>query len=210
MPRLSEIASVNPVRKKICTNNVMIWKSVREEISRLGKDADLNHFDVSGITNFYSLFTATGFCGDVSLWDVSKVYTMENMFAFTEFDGDLSLWDTRSLKMANGMFKKSTFNSDITGWEVGKLKHMRMMFAYSPFNKDISQWQLVDPVDMSYMFYGSEISFCMDELAGRITKDTDVRCILDNTPDYKFRRDVFRKKVSKLKTIQNETVAITD
>lgn len=205
MPRLTDIPEIEVSHKRIYTNNLTLWRDVRSEISRLGSDANLNHLDVSKITNMFSLFCATGFCGDVSLWDVTNVSIMEGMFAHTKFNGDLSLWDTKNLKNANSMFSKSNFNSDIRNWNVKNLRYMNMMFASTPFNYDISEWQLYKPIGMSKMFWGCDITFCMDRLADRITEYTDVTGILDNTPNYKFNRSVFREKSTELKRIANET-----
>ena len=205
MARLTSISEIDPIPKRIYTDNLILWKVIRSEIIRLGKDADLNHMDVSEITNMFNLFFSTSFCGDVSLWDVGNVSVMEGMFAYTDFSGDISLWDTKNLKNASSMFRKSKFNSDIKGWNVGNLRYMNMMFTNSLFNHDISNWQLNKPIDMSNMFWGCEISYCMDKLAERITDITEVSGILDNTLNYKFNRDVFRKKSNELKRIANET-----
>ena len=205
MARLTSISEIDPIPKRIYTNHLTLWRDVRSEISRLGTDANLNHLDVSEITNMFSLFCATGFCGDVSLWDVTNVSVMEGMFAHTKFNGDLSLWDTKNLKNANSMFMGSNFNSDIRNWNVENFRYMNLMFASTPFNYDISGWQLYKPIGMSNMFWGCDITFCMDKLAERITENTDVTGILDNTPKYKFSRSVFRKKSTELKRIANET-----
>lgn len=65
---------------KIKASNATIEKIVDEEIKRLGKGADLNHIDVSEVTNMTNLFEDTGFYGDVSKWDVSRVEEKEGMF----------------------------------------------------------------------------------------------------------------------------------
>ena len=205
MPRLTDIPEIEVTAKRIYTNNLTLWRDVRTEISKLGKDANINYMDVSGITNMYSLFYGTGFCGDVSLWNVGNVRIMENMFAHTKFNGDLSLWDTKRLKNATGMFRNSSFNSDISEWNVSNLRYMDMMFANTPFNHDISGWQLHKPIDMSNMFWGCDISYCMDKLAECITYSTNVIGILDNTQKYMFDRHVFQKKSTELKRIANET-----
>ena len=95
------------MEKKIVANNWNIKRIVRDEIKRLGNKADLNHIDVSGVTNMNNLFSDSIFNGDISKWDVSNVIDML------------------------GMFYESKFNQDISKWGVSSVKNMKRMFEYT-------------------------------------------------------------------------------
>ena len=60
------------MKKIICTDET-IHRIVHKEISRLGNDANLNHLDVSAVTDMSYLFSNSQFDGDISNWDVSNV-----------------------------------------------------------------------------------------------------------------------------------------
>jgi surface protein len=95
------------LEKTIYGDEKNIEKIVKSEIKRLGKSANLNHIDVSRLTNLnagYSVFGDTGFKGDISKWDVSNVIHMEQMFKWSKFKGDISDWDISSLKHRYQMF----------------------------------------------------------------------------------------------------------
>ena len=78
---------------KIIPNDYNIKKIVVSEIDRLGKEANLNHIDVSNVTNMFELFKDSEFNGDISLWDVSNVRNMRSMFQNSKFSGDISNWN---------------------------------------------------------------------------------------------------------------------
>ena len=61
-------------------NDDNIQDIVRNELSKLGPEADLNHIDVSKVTNMDSVFRLSQFNGDISMWDVSNVRNMDHMF----------------------------------------------------------------------------------------------------------------------------------
>ena len=75
---------------------------VNQEIKKYGLKADLNHIDVSEVTNMDLLFEGSYFNGDISEWDVSNVTNMAFMFNESEFNGDISKWDVST---ATEMFK---------------------------------------------------------------------------------------------------------
>ena len=124
-----------------------IFQIVRDEIEKFGRDADLNHIDVSRCTTFFKvekrgneggedegigLFEGTGFCGDVSKWDVSNVENMRYLFR-----------DCRE------------FNCNISDWKVGKVTDMQAMFQYCEnFNCYIGDWDVSKVTNMSMMFLG--------------------------------------------------------
>ena len=104
------------MEKKIVANNDNIKKIVNSEIERLGNKADLNHIDVSGVTNMEFLFDESSFNGDISNWNVGKVKEMRFMFQYSKFNQDISRWDVGNVRNMYGMFSNSKFNQDIDMW----------------------------------------------------------------------------------------------
>ena len=136
----------------IICDDTNIRAIVAEEIETQGASADLNHLDVSGVTDLSGLFSDSQFNGDISGWDVSNVVDMNHLFDGTPFDGDISRWDVSSVADMSNMFWASQFNGDISGWDVSAVTNMHHMFVDSVFNGDISSWNVSNVRDMSYMF----------------------------------------------------------
>jgi|SRR5690554_506477 len=128
------------MEKKIVVNDENIKEIVRSEIWRLGNKADLNHIDVSGVTNMNSLFVYSQFNGDISQWDVSNVKYMDFMFSNSKFNQDISNWNVGNVESMWSMFSFSKFNQDISSWDVGNVESMYDMFSKSPFDKNIDMW----------------------------------------------------------------------
>src|SRR5690554_4783012 len=128
------------MEKKIVANNNNIKRIVKSEIERLGNKADLNHIDVSGVTDMWSLFEGLQFNGDISKWDVSKVKSVFRMFSNTPFNQDIGNWNVGNVEDMTLMFEYSQFNQDISKWDVGNVEDMYWMFENSPFNQDIDMW----------------------------------------------------------------------
>ena len=111
-----------------------IKDKVKQEIEKLGTNADLNHIDVSAVTDMSFIFYENEFHGDVSKWDVSNVTDMNYMFATSEFNGDISNWNVSNVKNMNSMFYESGFNQDISNWDVSNVRDMSSMFVGSSFS----------------------------------------------------------------------------
>ena len=124
----------------IIATNDNINEVVKSEIERLGNKADLNHIDVSGVTNMEFLFDESSFNGDISKWNVGNVENMNWMFNKSLFNQDISKWDVCNVKNMWGMFSFSKFNQDISNWNVGNVESMYKMFENSPFDKNIDMW----------------------------------------------------------------------
>ena len=136
----------------IVCDDTNISAVVAEEIETQGESANLNHLDVSGVTDLSGLFSDSQFNGDISAWDVSNVIDMNHLFDGTPFDGDISRWDVSKVTDMSNMFWASQFNGDISGWDVSAVTNMHHMFVDSVFNGDISGWDVSNVCDMSYMF----------------------------------------------------------
>jgi surface protein len=117
----------------IIANDSNLQDIIISEIRRLGNFADLNHINVSKITNMEFLFCGSEFNGDISKWNVSNVTNMG--------------W----------MFYKSQFNKDISSWDISNVLNMEWMFAESMFQKDVSRWIVSKYVNLDSMFYESEL-----------------------------------------------------
>ena len=143
------------MEKRIVVDDGNVYNIVKSEIKRLGNKADLNHIDVSGVTNMWMLFNGSDFNGDISNWNVGNVENMSWMFRNSKFNGDISGWDVSNVEDMYSMFRNSKFNQDISGWDVSNVKDMNSMFASSQFNQDISNWDVSNVEDMYRMFEDS-------------------------------------------------------
>ena len=122
-------------------------------------NSDINHWDVSSITNMDSTFSeAELFNQDLDNWDVSNVTNMDWTFAgdgvSSAFNGNISNWDVSSVITMDTMFYGATaFNQDISAWDVSSVTNMRVMFyEASVFTQDLSAWDVSAVEDMAWMF----------------------------------------------------------
>ena len=143
------------MEKTIIATDETIEDIVNVEIERLGNNADLNHIDVSQVTDMSGMFFNSSFNGDISKWDVSNVTNMECMFFRSSFNGDISNWDVSSVKNMRGMFCDSCFNGDISNWDVSNVTNMSGMFDNSTLeennNLPVWYWDIEEEeIDLDY------------------------------------------------------------
>ena len=143
-PKLNMIKATDDTIKKI----------VKDELDKLGLDGDLNHIDVSGVTNMHGVFCCFAaelgakyedLNPDISKWNVSKAEDMGFMFlGCKKFNQDLSKWNVSKVENMQYMFREcENFNQDLSSWNVSKVEDMYQMFREcKKFNQDISKWNV--------------------------------------------------------------------
>ena len=166
MKLITEYLSTKIVQTtKIKATDETIHQIVKDELDRLGHDADLNHIDVSRVTNMNELFSLSSYSTikqvyedlnpDISKWDVSNVKDMSGMFYnCANFNCDISGWDVSNVEYMTSLFHYcENFNQDISKWKVGNVKIMKYMFFYcKKFNQNLSMWDISNVKDARYMF----------------------------------------------------------
>ena len=152
------------VRERIIATNDTLRNIILQEIKKYGTNADLNHIDVSNVTDMSSIFSASKFNGDISKWDVSNVTNMSLMFSDSKFNGDISKWDVSNVTNMRFMFSKSKFNGDISNWNISNVTDIESIFDNSKFSADISKWipmlqkNCINLTDLRYNFTNDELS----------------------------------------------------
>lgn len=122
-------------------NHTQLFDLVHATIKEDGPHCDLNHIDVSSMTELRGLFAGSDFDGDVSRWDVSNVTDFGNLFAQCPFAGDISKWNTaRAVTMQQMFHSNAHFQGDLKGWDVSNVQDFSGMFANAAFNGDLSLW----------------------------------------------------------------------
>ena len=129
------------------TNNT-IKQIVKSELDRLGHDADLNHIDVSEVTDMNHLFCC------------AEGYGILNS-TYEDLNSEISRWDVSNTKRMDFMFYKcKKFNCDISNWMTKNLENMNYMFyGCENFNQDLSQW---DVHNMKTVFMAFEETYVKD------------------------------------------------
>jgi surface protein len=132
-------------------------QSVIEEAIRMhGPTVNLNHLDVSSVTDMSLLFFDSPFNGSIDQWDVSNVTDMGYMFHnATAFNQPIGSWDVSKVADMGSMFSSAAaFNQPIDKWNVSKALSMRGMFSgATSFNQVLGRWDVSKVHDVRLMFY---------------------------------------------------------
>jgi surface protein len=123
------------MNKIIVKNKKELQKLIKKEINLHGYEVNLNHIDISQVSDLSELFSESKFNGDISQWDVSNVKSME------------------------GMFYSSSFNGDISGWNVSNVENMIALFSFSKFNQDLSSWTPFSLDNSSFIFGSNHLPY---------------------------------------------------
>lgn len=115
---LSTLIDSHIDKRKIIAENDSLKDIVTEEIEKYGNNANLNHIDVSRVTDMSGLFENSLFNGDISKWNVAKVKNMDRMFAHTEFNGDISNWNVLNVDTIDNMFHDSKLSQNLSKWQI--------------------------------------------------------------------------------------------
>ena len=80
---------------------------IDEEVRNYGNECNLNHINISKVTDLSFLFDMSRFNGDISKWNTSNVTNMNYLFYESQFNGDVSNWRPLKVKVTKDMFLKS-------------------------------------------------------------------------------------------------------
>ena len=209
-----------PERTVVAKDLDHLKRLVLREIGRNGPKCDLNHIDVSHLTDLSHLFSdvpgfdldgvedpkkrerikrdcaiRASFDGDISLWDVSHVTDMSGLFMGSKFNGDIAAWDVSNVKSLVETFMYSSFNGDISKWDVSNVEYMEWTFDGSyGFGDDISGWDTSNVKTMVKMFEGAK--FNGDISKWDVSKVKDMYSMFEGS---EFNGDISRWKVSNVK-----------
>jgi surface protein len=114
--------------KVIAKHREHLYDLIITQMDLHGYDCDLNHIDVSCVTDMKQCFYGLRFNGDISKWDVSNVKDMRGMFECSEFNGDISKWNVSKVENMFSMFHNSYFNRDLSDWKPYQLKIIENAF----------------------------------------------------------------------------------
>lgn len=140
MKQLKGYINIRKGKSTIKATNETIQKIVKDELDRLGNDANLNHIDVSKVTSMRHLFDC----------HISIYANLDRKYKY--LNPDISLWNVHNVEDMGFMFYEcEDFNCNIGDWNIEKCKNMEyMLYHCESFNQDLSNWDLTN-VHKSFM-----------------------------------------------------------
>ena len=135
-----------------CTTLNRMFRDIGDNIGT----TDINHWDVSGVTDFAQVFLNCNFNGDITGWDVSSGQRFLGMFQHSDFNQDIGSWDVSGANNSNdfsNMFLGSPFNQDIGGWDMSNATNISSMLRTVTFNQDISSWDITSITSMTNLMF---------------------------------------------------------
>ena len=137
------------VLASVCTSLITDMRELFYfETERNPMNQDISSWDVSNVTDMYSMFyNCYEFNQDIGYWDVSNVTNMNDMFSGAYvFNQDIDYWDVSNVTDMGGMFNQCSvigdtngnFNQNLSNWEVGGVLDC---YEFSSCNPDWSKPQ---------------------------------------------------------------------
>ena len=151
MKPIYKYLSTKIVQSKIKATDDTIHQIVKDELDRLGYDADLNHIDVSEVTTMYSGGGTIGWNGSPFY---NEVINNKDEIISRKINVDVSKWNvSKCTNFAYMFYECYIFNCDISEWDVSKANTFSQMFSFcEKFNSDLSSWNTSNVTKMTGMF----------------------------------------------------------
>ena len=184
-----EVKNQDENASKVVFNNRKDLQSyITDYCEKHGPEADLNHIDVSRITDMSLLFAFSDFNGDISKWNTSNVKDMSYMFIHSDFNQPIGNWDVSRVENMKGMFEGTPFNQNLDNWNISNVKDMSFMFANSGLKYIPKNWEISDATNTKSMYDGTralENNYVMEgkPIKGYATPEQDEGIAREPSPE---------------------------